>query len=281
MNAETGQMDPSPLNIPTGLKPLTVQAAGHRMRPGKFGYGIFQEDDGKCVLKAVKGDKEQLFYSQVFAEECSDPLIIELRSFLARYYGCYTFNGLFGCYIKLENIIFGFQRPSVMDVKIGRVTHEPGAPPDKVHRETEKYQRTKTILGFCVPGFKVFNEISDKYTFYDKDYGKGLTEHNVKNALQLFLGGPESNTEARLAPIFYSRLLLIREWFIRQRIFHFYASSLLFVYESLSTISPRTDIRLIDFAHVFPAQNTSNENFLFGLENLVNMWKEILKDKVQ
>lgn len=38
-------------------------------------------------------------------------------------------------------------------------------------------------------------------------------------------------------------------------------------------------VKMIDFAHVFPAETTSiDTNYLFGIENLVKIFEEFLRD---
>jgi len=38
------------------------------------------------------------------------------------------------------------------------------------------------------------------------------------------------------------------------------------------------DVRLIDFAHVYEQPSKTDENYIFGLQNLINHFKQILKD---
>jgi hypothetical protein len=128
---------------------------------------------------------------------------------------------------------------------------------------------------------------------------------------------------------FHRRLAEVAEFFRhRQRSYHFYASSLLFVYdydvvnrmmlaepsfavghpeeahsahgpletghfavghseEAHSAVQPdrkslemesHVRLKLIDFAHVFPAATTNNpdDNFLFGVENLRDIFRDFL-----
>ena len=79
----------------------------------------------------------------------------------------------------------------------------------------------------------------------------------------------------------------IRRWFEKQTTYHFYSSSVFVVYESnlediliknpsFNTAS-RVRTKLIDFAHVFPASNTRDENYLYGLDKLIEHLKHLLK----
>ena len=114
------------------------------------------------------------------------------------------------------------------------------------------------------------------------------------------------------------KLLLIQKWFEKQKQFAFFASSLLIVYEGLpdehntqngskssepgDTPSadkdtkheedvkkgsnedigkgnkPLVDVRMIDFAHVFPA-TAVDENYSYGLESLINYLRKLGKEE--
>jgi len=97
------------------------------------------------------------------------------------------------------------------------------------------------------------------------------------------------------------------EWFKKQTTYHFYSSSLIVVYEgnlermindtSLDSVNnnsnnynrnttadyeqvvKKNSVRIImaDFAHVFPANNTLDENYSFGLINLIHHLKKLVE----
>lgn len=73
-------------------------------------------------------------------------------------------------------------------------------------------------------------------------------------------------------------------WFESQSQFSFYASSLLVVYESDPACWPTyktqiADVRLIDFAHVFPITEGRDENFLKGLRTLIGYLERLKTTK--
>ena len=84
---------------------------------------------------------------------------------------------------------------------------------------------------------------------------------------------------------FLGRLLAIRDWFERQSILHFYASSVLLVYEGHAKLPPAVDIRMIDFSHVFPTVETGiqerDENYLYGLNKIIELFSQIRKELTQ
>ena len=96
-----------------------------------------------------------------------------------------------------------------------------------------------------------------------------------------------------VAQAFVNSLLPIKQWFESQAELCFYASSLLLVYEAYNTedqqtnsvnraaskencqesdIAPLVDVRMIDFAHVFPTTKR-DDNYLIGLNKLISDMK--------
>ena len=74
------------------------------------------------------------------------------------------------------------------------------------------------------------------------------------------------------------QLHAIRMWFEEQRHFTFYATSLLLVYDAdqLAKNRPNVCIRMIDFAHVYPAHGSRDTNYLHGLCNLIQLFEDLL-----
>ena len=123
--------------------------------------------------------------------------------------------------------------------------------------------------------------------------------HLLHNFLNWHEEEPAVNmrTAAKLsiAKHFHRLLAEVVEFFRdRQRSYHFYASSLLFVYDydvigrieeqQQPTVigcelADHVRLKLIDFAHVFPAAAGSpDDNFLFGVENLLNIFQNFLDE---
>ena len=79
----------------------------------------------------------------------------------------------------------------------------------------------------------------------------------------------------------------IKNWFEKQKTYHFFSSSFLVFYESnLQDISNSLDensinrlvkIKMVDFAHVFPADNCLDLNYLFGIYRLISYISILLK----
>ncbi len=83
----------------------------------------------------------------------------------------------------------------------------------------------------------------------------------------------------------------IFDLFDEQRKYKMFASSLLLAYDAAvvkkyvegtidrSQLGKWISVRVIDFAHVFPAEGERDDNFLSGLENLLTLFKACLNNK--
>lgn len=224
--------------LPKGCKPLTHQVAGHRFGQGRLRLGMLEHADGsimKPVQPPPRGECEVNFYSKVFDQNCTDPVLQTLRPFLPKFLGtCYPITP--GSedesppqYLKLEDACKRFRNPSIVDIKIGRVSYDPDADPDKIAFESGKYPPQKK-LGFQLLGTRVSGPSPNEATFYDKKWGRSLTEETITDGLEIFFSGNKA-WRKHLIKAFIQRLETILIWFESQTQFQFYSSSLLLIYE--------------------------------------------------
>lgn len=165
----------------------------------------------------------------------------------------------------------------------------------------------KQELGLCLPGFQVYQQAEEQpektiLIRQGRDYGKSLNVQGFKQALALFFNVSCKRSDLLLREVL-RQLQSIRSWFERQRLLHFYASSLLICYDfeqllklespekSLlngyhqsetvaSPVTPNQWIRLrcIDFAHIFPAENAEpDHNYMFGMQSLIDIVESMLQ----
>eukprot|EP00794_Sanderia_malayensis_P011292 gene11292-12473_t len=189
-----------------GLKTFNNQVAGHLEFKS---IPCFLLDKNDHVLKMVDTTKltgitETAFFEKVFDKKADNGDFEFLKHFLPKYYGLLEldYNGekcillkkllvvipggsLLTCimeftvrYIELENLLSGFAKPSIMDIKIGRTTSDPFADAGKVKREAAKYQY-QTHLGFRILGYKSFRVSAGKTEFYDKAFCKKLAPDDI------------------------------------------------------------------------------------------------------
>lgn len=340
----SAQQHAGPRTGPLGCVPLSHQVAGHKYGVDKV--GILQHPDG-TVLKQLqpppRGPREMQFYCMVYAKDCRDPCLLDLQQHLPKYYSTWSSpDSPTELYLKLEDVTRRFQKPCIMDVKIGQRSYDPFASQEKREQQIRKYPLMEEI-GFLVLGMRVYNVGLDCFDTYDQHYGRGLKKDTIKDGLsKFFYNGNLLRRDVITASI--AKVKSILRWFENQSQLNFYASSLLFVYEglplapeekssirslqknegvleynnnieqSLSTMyslhkkgcmqshhqskqdnsawhslteldvgeqeteeMPEVEVRMIDFAHVFPSE-VPDHGYIYGLRNLVKMLQRILDD---
>jgi hypothetical protein len=99
------------------------------------------------------------------------------------------------------------------------------------------------------------------YREHGRAFGYKLTQATLGDGFREFLfDGERVRYEA--VPPFLDRLLAIRLWMASQAEFRLYGSSLLFIYEGDAQpgAPPRVDLRMIDFAHVWPIRQPPQDS---------------------
>ncbi|CAJ0576831.1 unnamed protein product, partial [Mesorhabditis spiculigera] len=293
--------NPAQHEIPPKYEWFQEQIAGHHPSVVKNGVreiGFLKEKGSEFILKlrqsGKRGDCEIRFYqllNRTFSDDY-DPLEdngepfpcdsitnqeeINLARFIAdggvpRFYGLkqVPIGGQDHEFLILDDLTFGYTRPAIMDIKMGRVTYDPDASEKKIKSETEKYPPQRS-LGFRILGYRLHKE-DGTVEIKDRDWGKSKDETNIGQALyEFFQCRPEA------VPHILRKATLFREWFAQQRIFHFFASSLLFIFETDPAQPVNPDVRMIDFGHVYPANEMVDENYTHGLDNLISLFEEML-----
>ncbi|XP_038199601.1 inositol polyphosphate multikinase isoform X1 [Arvicola amphibius] len=217
-----------------GCVPLSHQVAGHMY--GKDKVGILQPPDG-TVLKQLqpppRGPRELEFYTMVYAADCArccSPGAAETPcQILWRLVSSHRTKR---CIPKLEDVTHKFNKPCIMDVKIGRKIYDPFASSEKIQQQVSKYPLMEEI-GFLVLGMRVYHVHSDSYETQNQHYGRSLTKETLKEGVSKFFhNGFCLRKDAIAASI--QKVEKILQWFENQKQLNFYASSLLFVYEGSS-----------------------------------------------
>merc|ERR1719507_850372 len=111
--------------------------------------------------------------------------------------------------------------------------------------------------------------------------------------LELYLDISTNPELARkIAGVFVEKLKKIQSLFQTQRSFHFFASSLLFVYDAEAVqnnidteavqnnidteeLSNLVNLKMIDFAHVWPAEGDIDNNYLRGVNSLIQLFSSV------
>lgn len=303
---DNGRVQTPPL--PDGFKPLATQVAGHfygQERTNKdlaTKLGFLERQDGSIVKPIIppKGTRELEFYKKINDSTRDDEILRCFRRVTPQFFGVWTTPVHPGIqYIKMENITQRFQKPSLMDVKVGPISYVPEAGPDKVSRERSKFPPQEK-LGFRILGIRVYDPANGTYQTAERLSLRLLTEEEVMTkGLHVFLDYP-NNFQPEVVEAFIRKLGQIRQLFEAQTNFHFYATSLLFVYDSVAMARQRparsildngvmengcvpstfnedlVDIRMIDFTHIRPGQGKRDENYLAGLQGLTDHLQAVL-----
>lgn len=308
--------------LPNGVEKLENQVAGHTAAQGCLGLLKTSNNDGtilKPTGKMLCGIREIAFYERlkdaqkkqkqtdVDAVDATTASFELLKRIVPRYYGHpkLMIEGKEMEFIQLEDLADGFAQPCIMDVKIGRRTWDPLATPEKRKAEESKYKACRQRFGLCIPGFQVFSHrCGGQLIRHGKDYGKKLTEVNIRDAFLLFLNASEDGKlQHKLIDAFLQELILIKSWARTQTSFRLYSSSVLLLYDAsrlesnglqnqhiiglnsnhkedaLDMQSNWVKARIIDFAHAFPTEDGNDsvdDNYLQGIESLEGFFRQFL-----
>ncbi|KAK5965413.1 Kinase [Trichostrongylus colubriformis] len=176
-------------------------------------------------------------------------------------------------FLILEDVTSTYTRPAILDVKMGRITYDPVASATKREKEARKYP-PQTVLGFRILGYRMHCQ-DGNIVVKDKEWGKGYDEYTILDGLLEFFSG--RGIDPALISEALSKLDRVRQWFAKQTSFHFYASSLLFVYENDRSKPANVQLVMIDFSHVFPSNNQLDTNYIVGLNMLYSKMEMILE----
>jgi len=137
----------------------------------------------------------------------------------------------------------------------------------------------------CVTFQQIHNPETNKLTCFDKQFGKQLNPEKVLEMFNLFIGKyVNSNHRLDIIKQYLNILNSLKDWFENDNInnWKFIASSLLFVH-STNINDLKVNLKMIDFAHVFPNQSSDNtvklkdDNYIFGLNKLIEQFQKLKK----
>jgi len=253
------------------------QVAGH----GSWdkSQAILTNKDGyilKPIQAGPRGEREIQFYRTI--TEATDSNLKQFQPFIPSFYGSCTKKD--GQFMMIENATMRMTRPCIMDVKIGAKTYGPDASAEKAAKQDASYAGTKKPFGFSVLGMSVYHGgKKDEFKVLNKEYGKNLNKDNIQDFVNVFFDkANETAMTQALLSVFLARLKAIQEMYSNQRVFHIFGSSILFVYDasilldlqaSSEAIESAVVVKMIDFAHVHPANGEPDQNYNFGLDSLI------------
>uniref|UniRef100_A0A090X988 Kinase n=1 Tax=Ixodes ricinus TaxID=34613 RepID=A0A090X988_IXORI len=214
------------------------QIAGHVHGSTKTRLGLLKHKDGSILKPLVRSDERTLREQKFYETQSSSPTTAllnssTLRAFVPKYKGVWktNINREEVEYLKLDDLARVFRKPSIIDVKIGAKTYDPLASKEKVALETSKYPWSQQI------GLPHFGHASFRH---HRAQVQSLSERTMAcDRLQtqcLKRSGRSSGHRKSGRLPFLPELLLqledIRSWFEKQRLYAFYSSSLLLMYDA-------------------------------------------------
>lgn len=209
--------------------------------------------------------KEELFYEKTVEQ------YPELKQWIAGYHGTKEIHmdGIDGQFMILDDLTFGYDKPSVIDLKIGTETWEEDASKEKIERESKKYPLQRK-LGFRLTGMRVYNKETNQYDIYDKKYGYSITEDTLNGMFALFFSQVDACKRTAVIQSVIDQLRPLLAWFETPGRLRFICSSVLIILEGGSSES-QPIVRLVDFAHVKQlAPSERDEGCITGIRRILS-----------
>jgi len=283
------------------LKAFDLAAAGHD--------GVLSDESGSVVVKPCNA-REVGFYETSLAHP-------EFAVWMPTFYGTLTLSDDMAqtsgtnadgkphdrqSSLVLQNLTYGFEKPCVLDVKLGAQLWDESAPQEKRDRlDAVANGTTSSSIGMRVAGMKVWKGEAG-YKVFDKHYGRVLTHENVIESFKEYLASEITAEDAKLLAGRFLRKVKDIEKVLASQESRMYSASLLFVYEGgkkeldqalkdEAAREPKTEddenddddeedekvkmveeLKLIDFAHAYwtPGKGP-DENILQGIRSVESL----------
>jgi len=130
--------------------------------------------------------------------------------------------------------------------------------------------------GLRLIGLKSYQHSTGQYNTLTKSAANSIYFKNQleRKLFEFFNNGEDIRTD--IINYFIGRLETLLNWMESQKLWRFYSSSLLFVYEGdVNSPHIRADLRMIDFAHVFPIRDGGiDDGYVKGLTTLISFLKK-------
>lgn len=292
---------------PSDIRPCNNQVGGHMSKDQK--PDMFTDSKGrfyKPFQGGLRAARELAFYVAVYpkpdskptgparpvtAEEAGDEVagppaaaedVAGLQPFISPCYGTVEHDGR--SFLVMEDICAGYDKPCVLDVKLGFKSVYDWAEQSYLDKNIPKdKETTQATVGFRISGAQVYKQKEGEMHKTDRQWGKTLTADTMDSAFQLFASNGAISAEQlyRGSGGFLEQLRKLEAWAISQSSFQFYQASVLLVYEGTAAdvASSNIKVRLIDFAHTFGANATppapGDPSFLRGLQSLIGILERV------
>lgn len=150
-------------------------------------------------------------------------------------------------YLVLENLLAGFKKPNIMDIKLGKILYDDNTSEEKKKRLTEVSKSTTSgSLGFRICGMRIQKgqhikrlahehyhiDPSREYVSVNKMFGRTRTQEDILMAFDFYFENEDLSKERKnqLKKFFLQRLQLFYNTMLNEEL-RLVSASLLFVYE--------------------------------------------------
>ncbi|CAG9330582.1 unnamed protein product [Blepharisma stoltei] len=234
------------------------QAGGHE------GILIFRRD--KLLKRALSSELN--FYRTLFNPNNQNPILHEFRKLVPKFYGSQSIDG--NNYVVLENLLWGYDNPSIMDCKIGKVTWtRDHSPPRCVTQQLRASKTTTSSLGFRITGLLIKDREGRVTESIRKKKVFDITPDNILDYFSKLVIRDGVFQEA-VVDQFIMETQEILAWFRKQTVNTYFTCSVLYV-----NGFNKAQTKFIDFSYVYPSEGTRDNNMIEGLESLISTWEKL------
>jgi len=184
-------------------------------------------------------------------------------------------------YIELGDLLDGIKSPCIADIKLGN--HLKRGIVD-YHVDNHEQQLEKSMkctsgqLYFRIVGLQIYQPGTRNFLKKDGLWGRQLSKETVKDGLKQFFHNGQSMRK-EVIKLFEEKLQELIKCFREQRLFRFYACSLMFVYEGDVMLPSKVEMKMIDFEHAYEVLDGGrDEGFLTGLQNLASYFCTLIDE---
>ncbi|KAF8548739.1 SAICAR synthase-like protein [Imleria badia] len=107
--------------------------------------------------------------------------------------------------LVLQNLLYGYRKPCILDVKLGTILYDEDASEEKKARMINKAAETTTLqTGIRLTGFQVYSNHSPDPIVYGKAYGYSLKpeqlQEGIKNFFPCLISSSQTNPDLGTSP---------------------------------------------------------------------------------
>ncbi|CDW72872.1 UNKNOWN [Stylonychia lemnae] len=245
-------------------------AGGH---PDRFKY---DPEHGNKVLAKKTNQFEIEAYQKIYIDDENHPHYkanIIFRNFLPKYHGHHEEDG--EIHIKLDNLMFGMENASILDLKMGTSSITVNTPKKLYEKVSQKDAKTTSVsLGFRVTALIVKDEKGEIVEKIRKPH-ETVDASNMHEFIIKVLKSnshPEVNREA--LDFFKLRAIEMLNYFKNHHARRIAGSSILLIVDN---INKRYEMKIIDLSSCedFEDQSKRDEGYILGIESLIQLFDRI------